>query len=133
MTNSQRLETVRNRLTRWIAESGDSNADGSDLNGSDPSGAGVDDKIVRETMLIREEFYVGRRFYAGSHSAVWFIEEDELKIFGPENELLCVLSSAQIDEPADESASDESVPDVIKMPQPIQNHDDWDDQIRRAA
>ena len=128
MTNSQRLATVRNRLTRWIAESGDSNADGSGL-----SGSGVGDKIVRETMLIREEFYVGRRFYAGSHSAVWFIEEDELKIFGPENELLSVLSSAQIDEPADESVSDEAIPDVIKMPEPIQNFDDLDDQIRRAA
>ena len=51
MTNSQRLATVRNRLTRWIAESGDSNADDSGL-----SGSGVGDKIVRETMLIREEF-----------------------------------------------------------------------------
>lgn len=123
MTNSQRLATVRNRLIRWIAETANSSS----------TGSGVGEKIVRETMLIRDEFYVGRRFYADSHSAVWFIEEDELKIFGPENQLLCVLSSDQIDESALETASDESVPNVIKMPQPIQNHDDRDDEIRRAA
>jgi len=81
--------------------------------------------------LMRDEFYVGRRFYTDSHRAVWFIEEDELKIFNSENELLCVLSSAEIDQVTPEI--DNSVPDVIKMPQPIQSRDDSEEQIRRAA
>jgi hypothetical protein len=116
MTNSQRLSAVRNRLDRWIAAS---------------SGSELNESIVREAMLIRDEFYVGRRFYTDSHRAVWFIEEDELKIFNSENELLCVLSSAEIDQVAPEI--DDSVPDVIKMPQPLQSRDDSDEEIRRAA
>jgi hypothetical protein len=126
MTNSQRLATIRNRLLSWIAESDDRRRQ---------------EPIIRETVLIRNEFYVGRRFYTDSHHAVWFIEEDELKIFGSDNQLLCVLSSAEIDSVETESPNmesaepdqDESEPNVIKIPQPIGHQNDSDSEIRRAA
>ncbi len=105
-------------------------------------------------MLIRNEFYVGRRFYTDSHLAVWFIEEDELKIFNADHQLLCVMSSAEIDAvvPEIECAMAESAaveldaaegdqtdahPDVIKMPVRIEfdqeSRDDSGDGFIRAA
>ncbi len=109
--NSQRLANVRNRMLRWIA---------------DHSENGCVEKIVRETLLIRDEFYVGRRFYTESHRAVWFIEEDQLKIYDAADRLLCVLACGELDPILDE-------PGVIKMPQPTANQHSSDAQIRRAA
>ena len=130
MTNSQRLATIRNRLLSWIAE-------------SDPQSAGA--QIVRETLLIRDDFYVGRRFYTDSHSAVWFIEEDELKIFDSEKHLACVLGTAEIDlavtDPADNAAvdtesapqQDQTGPSVIQLPALIEHQVPGEPQRRRAA
>ena len=116
MTNSQRLATVRHRLQQWIAEAGEGDAN---------------EPIIREAILIRDEFYVGRRFYTESHHAVWFIEEDELKIFGPDGQLACVLSQEDIDLP--ELEFDTSVPDLIKMPHAFEQPDGDQGDIRRAA
>lgn len=118
MTNSQRLATVRNRLLSWIAASDDE---------------GTRENIVRETMLIRNEFFVGRRFYTDTHRGVWFIEEDELKIYGSDNQLLCVLTSAEIDAMADQPDHGAAGPDVIKMPNTMERNDDSDGEVRRAA
>ena len=70
MTNSQRLMTVRQCLERWLEthRDADATADGSDA------------VPFRESILIREGFYCGRRFEAEGWSAVWFLEEDQLKI-----------------------------------------------------
>jgi len=111
MTNSQRLASVRARLRRWISESTD---------------GGESDKIVRETILIGNEFYVGRRFQTQSHRAVWFIEEDELKIYDGANQLLCVLSSEEIDQIDDNPA-------VIQLPQLRKKQGDIEGEVRRAA
>jgi len=116
MTNSQRLASVRTRLLCWISESTESVAS---------------EKIVGESILICNEFYVGRRFRTESHRAVWFIEEDELKIYDADNQLLCVMSSEEIDRVDDHPA-------VIKMPQLVENQVDenlgnTEREIRRAA
>jgi len=111
MTNSHRLASVRARLRRWISETTDE---------------GVSDKIVRETILIGNEFYVGRKFQTQSHRAVWFIEEDELKIYGADNQLLSVLSSEEIDQIDDD-------PVVIQLPQLRDQQGDIEDEVRRAA
>jgi len=50
--------------------------------------AHLPDTTVQETLLIRDGCYCGRRFVAGSFSAVWFIEEGEIKIYGPAGTLL---------------------------------------------
>ena len=42
----------------------------------------------RETLLIRDGAYCGHRYKLGSHQAVWFIEEDEVKFYGPEGGVL---------------------------------------------
>jgi hypothetical protein len=132
MTNSQRLATVRNRLTRWLAEQQEGDAD-TQGDGRNP--------ILTESILIRDEFYCGRRFQAASHQAVWFIEEDELKIYRNDGELACVLSGDQLNTPHSGEETVERVDqveelesrDVIKLTSPRQPFGDSGDEIRRAA
>lgn len=82
MTNSQRLSNVRNAFTRWLA-----------------SQEGEGDRITLggESIVIRGGFYCGRRFNAESHHALWFLEEDELKIFDSGGRLVCSMHSGEID------------------------------------
>jgi hypothetical protein len=49
------------------------------------------DSRLEETILIRQGFYCGRRFHAESGHAIWFCEEDELKFYGEEGQVLCVV------------------------------------------
>lgn len=49
-----------------------------------------------ETLLLRDGLYCGRRFELGEHQAVWFIEEDQVKFYGPRGELLRSLRASQI-------------------------------------
>ena len=46
-------------------------------------GASQEDPI-EEAILIRDGFYCGRRFQCGELQAVWFVEEDQLKIYNQE-------------------------------------------------
>jgi hypothetical protein len=39
---------------------------------------------MSEHILIRNDLYCGRRFRCGELQAVWFIEEDEIKVYGPD-------------------------------------------------
>ena len=102
MTNSQRLAAVRERLTQWLCEQ------------RDPSEDEAEFSILRESILIRNEFYCGRRFHTANHDAVWFIEEDELKIYHSNGQLACVFKGDEIDVGADDGGS----ADVIPMPTP---------------
>lgn len=47
---------------------------------------------IEETVLIRDGLYCGHQFLSGKLSAVWFFEESEVKIFGPNRQLLSVQS-----------------------------------------
>jgi hypothetical protein len=47
---------------------------------------------LRETVLIRDGLYRGHRFHCERHSAVWFLEEDQIKFFGPDGRLLRVMA-----------------------------------------
>lgn len=84
MTNSQRLSLVRTALRRWIA-SRDEPAEHS----SEP---------IAEAMLICNGFYRGRRFRCGAYHAVWFIEEDELKVFHADGRLAERLDSDAVEQ-----------------------------------
>ena len=42
---------------------------------------GCDCDNLEEMILIRDGFYCGRRFRVDGHQAVWFCEENELKIY----------------------------------------------------
>lgn len=71
MTNSQRLQIVRQRIAEWLTTEGFS----------------VPEEI-RESILIRDGFYCGRRFEMDDCSAVWFTEDDQVKIYDGESNLL---------------------------------------------
>ena len=94
MTNFQRLATVRTRFLRWLQ---DADQRSEELG---PEGS----LIHRESMLIRDEFFCGRKFHAQHYTAVWFIEEDVLKIHRADGSLELVLRGSEIDDlKADES------------------------------
>jgi hypothetical protein len=50
---------------------------------------------LRETILIRNGLFCGRKFQCQGHHVVWFIEENEIKFFGPEGNLLRASSPEQ--------------------------------------
>jgi hypothetical protein len=83
MTNSQRLSSVRNALRQWISER---QPDASDLH-----------EAASEAMLIRDGFFCGRRFRFSNYQAVWFLEEDELKIRDLAGSVLALLGTSEID------------------------------------
>ncbi len=107
MTNSQRLAIVRTCLRQWLQEREEGRA-------TEP--------ILRESILIRNEFYRGRQFHTSRHRAVWFIEEDQLKIYDDQGEVVAVMTGEEID------SSAESNPTILKLPQAGQ-----DQESRRAA
>jgi len=84
MTNSQRLASVRSALRKWISDRQD---DDSDVN-----------EPASEAMLIRDGFFCGRRFRFKNFHAVWFLEEDELKIRDHAGTVLAILTGAEIDQ-----------------------------------
>jgi hypothetical protein len=80
MTNSQRLAAVRRCLDRWLdAQNPDSEIE------------------IRDSVLIRNGFYVGRRFLLGTFSAVWFMEEDEVKVHDASGSMIARFGSQDID------------------------------------
>lgn len=46
------------------------------------------EEAMSEACLLQDNAYCGRRFVLGDYQAVWFIEENQLKLFGPAGELL---------------------------------------------
>ncbi len=125
MTNSQRLATVRDCLVRWLADqSSQMTTDGSV--GMQPN------PILGESILIRDGFYCGRRFHLAEHRAVWFLEEDVLKIYSHSGELECVLASEQIGQ---RGGDDSRARDIIRLPiaDGSSNQDRDGTVIRRAA
>lgn len=50
---------------------------------------------LRETILIRDGLFCGRKFRCCGHSVVWFMEENEIKFFSPTGELLLATSPDQ--------------------------------------
>lgn len=89
MTNSQRLANVRVALQHWLARHVESPA-------GEVAPAGSLQRLGSESILIRGGFYCGRRFDAGTHHAVWFVEEDELKIYELSGQLVCSMQADEI-------------------------------------
>ena len=55
---------------------------------------GNDDEDLQESILINGGFYCGRRFEAGGLSAVWFIEENQVKFYGRDGALVEVRETS---------------------------------------
>lgn len=75
MAHTHCLETVREMVRACFAE----------------LGAGGEAEMS-EHLLIRDELYCGRRFRCEGFQAVWFIEENEVKIYGLDNCVVRVLA-----------------------------------------
>jgi hypothetical protein len=55
---------------------------------------GGDGDDVRESILIRDGAYCGRRFDAPQGHAIWFVEEDQLKFYRLDGSVVRVLEPA---------------------------------------
>lgn len=78
MTNSQRLQIVRQRVAEWLTS----------------HGYAVPEEIS-ESILIRDGFYCGRRFKLDECTAVWFTEDDQIKIYDSESKLLTSFMASE--------------------------------------
>ncbi len=99
MSNSQRLAAVRRTIDRWF----ENRHPDADLE-------------IRDSVLIRDGYYAGRKFQFGDYTAAWFIEEDELKIQDAEGKVLQRLIGAEIDKASELlNHVEEADPAVLKM------------------
>lgn len=80
MTNSQRLQAVRELLRSWLRQHVPDFSDASQ---------------AAESILIRKGFYCGQVFKFPGYRAVWFIEEEELKISTTDGQPLARLPTGQ--------------------------------------
>ena len=71
MQHSEKLERIRGNVARIFRAYG--------LSQGEPP---------METILIRDGFYCGHRFACEGLRAVWFLEEDLIKVFGGDGEFL---------------------------------------------
>jgi hypothetical protein len=120
MTNSQRLLTVRSAIEGYLSNQ-------VEKTGGETA---IDAAITSESILIRQEHYCGRRFRTDTHQAVWFIEEDQIKISTSGNQWCVSLQGQEIDAMAE--ASSDSSQHIISMPVPSES-DQQDSAARRAA
>ena len=74
MHHVQLTDTVRQLVTETFAELGVPQPD-----------------QMQESILIRDGSYCGRRFQAIDASAVWFVEEDQVKFYQADGTVACVL------------------------------------------
>ena len=51
---------------------------------------------LSETILLRNGEYCGRRFVQDGFSAVWFLEERQIKLFAPDRNLIRVIREIPI-------------------------------------
>jgi hypothetical protein len=59
------------------------------------SALGIDpEHEYRESILICDGAYCGRRFETAEGHAIWFLEEDQLKFYRPDGSVLRVLEPA---------------------------------------
>lgn len=67
-----------------------------------PGSAG--DEPVHESILIQDGFYCGRKFSRDGYVMVWFVEEQQVKIYSPQGALKLTASVHdflhQVDAPA---------------------------------
>ncbi len=100
MSTHQQLESFRGHWTRWLGDQGVAVEDGQD-----------ESSVVRlrETVLIAEGMYRGRRFIADGFDAVWFFEERQIKVRNATGDVVAVWEPETFDTP---------VRDVPEGPQP---------------
>lgn len=78
MQHAEALDAVRNAVRGHFLE----------------QGADVDFQL-KEHILLRNDVYCGRRFLAEGLQAIWFVEEDQLKLHARDGTVAKVMSSAE--------------------------------------
>ena len=53
----------------------------------------ADSDEIRETILIRDGYYCGRRFETDVGAAIWFVEENQVKVFRADGSMAQVLDA----------------------------------------
>jgi hypothetical protein len=53
---------------------------------------------IHEAILIRQGLYCGRRFECDGGTAVWFIEENQIKFYDRSGALACVTTAPGVEE-----------------------------------
>jgi hypothetical protein len=79
MPHAQLIAAVRRLVGEALARV---DRDRLDHDGADP---------IRESILIREGLYCGRRFETSAGYAIWFVEENQVKIFERTGRVVDVL------------------------------------------
>ena len=51
---------------------------------------------IRETILIRNGYYCGRRFSTTGSEAVWFLEEDQIKVYSTDGRVVQTLKNVNV-------------------------------------
>ena len=77
MPHAEILQSVRVAIRQTFAEFGVSSEAG-----------------ISESILIRHDYYCGRRFEASGVQAIWFIEENELKFYAQDGAVLRVCTAS---------------------------------------
>ena len=79
MRHSELLQQIRNRVSQALAA------------------MGVETTDMNETILIRDGHYCGRRFQVEHGHAVWFLEENQIKVYLSDGQVI-VLEPEEKDE-----------------------------------
>ncbi|KLU03849.1 hypothetical protein RISK_004256 [Rhodopirellula islandica] len=92
MTPSQKLARARHCFQAWLnTQPAEDSPDTIQIRPSEPQAE------WSESVFICDGFYRGRRFRTDSTSAIWFTEEDELKIHDEDGSCVETLSSAEME------------------------------------
>ena len=51
---------------------------------------------LSQTLMIQASRFCGHRFRQGPYHAVWFVEEDQIKFYGPKGQLLEVATPSEL-------------------------------------
>lgn len=76
MHDASTTERVRQFVSQVLAQIGRAEAD-----------------EIRETILIRDGYYCGRRFETGAGAAIWFVEENQVKVYRADGSMAQVLDA----------------------------------------
>lgn len=53
------------------------------------------DLELSENILLRDNYYCGRRFFAGDFQAIWFVEEGEIKFYTKDGGLVRTAKTSE--------------------------------------
>ena len=81
MRDASQTERVRRFISQALTQLGETDAD-----------------EIRETILIRDGYYCGRRFEAQAGAAIWFVEENQVKVFRADGTVALVLEADALHE-----------------------------------